>query len=246
MTAAASMQRPLSAEALIAAPRKLRLFGASGSAAPHSLLHPSSRDVSPSFPARLRSRAVVSATTPAVTNPPATPRRSPASTLTTAAITTCSNPFFFFFFNSILKARGGSVFFFFSPHLAAMGTAGSGARGPQLPPSTAKSHLIRRCGDWMCRSTWLSLSFLPLKNCHFSCSKQTRCIVPVTRPCLQSPGCPSSRGKRGFGPRDRAENRGWWADVERGRSRPQLFHLQPLPVSFHLPLDAGPGSGGDK
>lgn len=34
--------------------------------------------------------------------------------------------------------------------------------------------------------------------------------------------------------------------MERGRSRSQLFHLQPLPVSFHLPLDAGPGSGGDK
>lgn len=81
--------------------------------------------------------------------------------------------------------------FFFSPHLAAMEIAGSGARGPQLPRLTAKSHLIKRCGDWMCRSTSLFF-FFPLKNCHFSCSKQTRCIVPATRlppTTRQNPAC---------------------------------------------------------
>lgn len=105
------------------------------------------------------------------------------------------------------------------------------------------------------------------KNCHFSCSKQTHRIVPATRLPPTDPACKSplpapshhrraSRllGKGAFWPRGRGEDWGcagfaglaaaWRADVEQGRSPSQLFHLQPLPVSFHLPLDAGPGKKG--
>lgn len=108
----------------------------------------------------------------------------------------------------------------------------------------------------MCRSTLLSLSFFPPKNCHSSCGKQTCCIVPATQllptALPANPRPPCCPGKWDFGPGTEEKIWAelglqtvlWQADVKRGQSRSQLFHLQPLLVSFHLPLDASPGSRG--